>query len=252
MKKTYPSQKTFTSTYLFSHWFSCLLLAAGISVSVPTYAQDARAQNYLEQAEFEMAKSEQSVDALNRFIETYPASRWRANAEYERDRLAYTQAAQQGTSAAVQAFIDAHPDSAWLPNAHFMLNRLKKDETARRGSASSSVASDESTNNTPKEKPSRYKKPESNRDQDRVTRALSIYGDRRAEKQRLKDEKRKEQQEEAKKRDACGRLKDSIRRLGERVVWYNLDDQGNRQYVSDDTVSQTRERLTRQYQKECG
>lgn len=218
------------------------------------YAKDAREQYYLEQAEYQMAKSEGTIEALNTFLQKYPETRWREKAEYDRDRLAYMKAAQKGSSVAVQAFISRYPNSAWLPNAQFMLNRLKKDEAARRGHA------DISSNKTPPvdgseaktEKPSRYKKPESNSGQDRVTRALAIYGERRADKQKIKEAELKAKQEQEKHKRQCNQMKDSIRRLGERVVWYDLDENGNRKVVSDDRVQQRKQQLVSRYQQQCG
>jgi hypothetical protein len=228
--------------------------SAALSWTSPVLAD--RGQYYLEQAEFEMAKSERSVSAMNRFIQQYPASDWREQAEYERDRLAYTQAAQQGTSAAVETFIKSYPDSSWLPNAHFMLKRLKQDEASRRASKGYTSSDHELSEAEPRtrssEKPSRYAKPSGDRSQDRVSRALSIYGDRRAEKQREKEEALEAKREQEKHQRNCNRMRDGMEALNQRMRWYNLDDQGQRQYLSDQQVEQSKQRLAEKYQAECG
>lgn len=219
------------------------------------YAQDAREQNYLEQAEYQMAKSEGTISALNQFLQKYPYSRWREKAEYDRDRLAYMKAAQKGSSAAVQEFMRLYPNSAWLPNAQFMLNRLKKDEASRSGRKTSSegkTPANEGITQTRTEKPSRYKKPEPRSGQDSVTRALAIYGDRRAEKQKLKEEELKVKQEQENHQRECNRMKDSIRRLGERVNWYDLDEKGERKFIPEDQVQQAKQRLIQRYNQKCG
>jgi hypothetical protein len=85
----------------------------------------------------------------------------------------------------------------------------------------------------------------------RIKRQLELANEMRAE--RLKKQREKEQQAEQEERTQkhCTRLKDELRRLGERRRWYRLDDNGERVFLSDAEVRHKKDSIQKQYDQHC-
>ena len=235
---TFVNENTMTSAL-----FKTLLLSFAFILSTAVFGQDNRQQYYFEQAEYETAKSERSISALNRFIRKYPHSKFKRTAVYERDRLAYVESANSDSSASVQNFIDNYPRSAWLPKAKYMLKQLKQSE--RGSTARTKVASAGDS------KVSAYQSSSEN-SMDRVRKALSVYESGHNERQKVKEETEKQQVLLAKQQQKCDRLSDRLRTYNEGRRWYNLDAQGERQYLNDEQIARNHQNIKKKYSQHCG
>ena len=72
--------------------------------------------------------------------------------------------------------------------------------------------------------------------------------EKRLKKQREKEEQRRDEEQLEKH---CGRLKDELRRLGERRRWYQLNEKGERIYLSDAEVRHKKESVQKEYDRRC-
>jgi hypothetical protein len=85
----------------------------------------------------------------------------------------------------------------------------------------------------------------------RIKRQLELANELR--EKRLKKQREKEEQlrndEQLEKR--CARFKDELRRLGERRRWYQLNEKGERIYLTDSEVRHKKEIVQKQYDRQC-
>ncbi len=77
---------------------------------------------------------------------------------------------------------------------------------------------------------------------------LEIYEEERNIK---KEQKLKAEQEEIQKKRKCIQLADRLKSMERGGTYYILDEDGNRKYVSEETVSETRKALEDTYNREC-
>ncbi len=86
---------------------------------------------------------------------------------------------------------------------------------------------------------------------DRIKRQLELANElreKRLNKQREKEEQLRNEEQLEKR---CARLKDELRRLGERRRWYQLNEKGERIYLSDGEVEFKKETVQKEYDRQC-
>lgn len=81
--------------------------------------------------------------------------------------------------------------------------------------------------------------------------ALKIYQEMGVDSERKKQAKAKEKEAHAALTKKCNYYKDSLRRYGEIGRWYDLDQDGNRFYLTEKEVESKRVNLERKYQSKC-
>jgi hypothetical protein len=217
-----------------------------------------------EKAALKAAQSENSVSALNRFIDQHPDSEWLEKAIYERDKLAYHQATETKQIGAVASFIEQYPQSQWVVQAKSHLLRMKQeqkllDDMAEKqqqleiqrqqlAQQQQKAVTTEPKQVTPKQTTD-SKAPSS---RDRVARALSIYQKQRQQEQAQLNQKQKQDVLAQRNQRRCLSMKDQIDQYTQqRVRWYELDSAGERIYLSSQQIASKRKTLQQQYQDQC-
>ena len=256
-----------------------ILILLVISVDMPSIqAQAGQSQYYIEKLMLDQAKQKNSVDALNQFmlkfpktswmdnaiyyrdevalknakaigtvesienfIKQYPDSVWLDSAVYARDKAAYTLAKTENTQSAYEEFIKMYPNSRWKEKAEYKLDAINKSKTASLKEEKS--ASSAPTISKPLNEPASPQK--------RVNRALQIYSEIDKKRQLEKQEKLRKEAVELRKKKTCHYLKDRLKRYGERVKWYRLDENGNREFSTEEQVTESREKVERRYAELC-
>ena len=86
---------------------------------------------------------------------------------------------------------------------------------------------------------------------ERIKRQLELANELR--EKRLKKQREKEEQlhNEQQLEKHCARLKDELRRLGERRRWYQLNEKGERIYLTDSEVRHKKESVRNEYGRQC-
>jgi hemolysin activation/secretion protein len=86
---------------------------------------------------------------------------------------------------------------------------------------------------------------------ERIKRQLELANELR--ESRLKKQREKEEQlrSEAQLEKRCVRIKDELRRLGERRRWYQLNEKGERIYLTDAEVKHKKQTLQQEYDQRC-
>ncbi len=184
------------------------------------------------------AKKDGSVGAFISFLKKYPDSDWFNHVVYFRDRSAYRQAKMLNTLNAYDEFLENYPNSEW------QLKVIKRREKLLHPSIKQKPRSTPVlVNNKP------YKESAEVR---RNREALAVYQTIADQRQQLKQEKQKIKDRQQTKLRSCHRMKDNIHRYDERIRWYKLNPQGERQYLMEDEVQSAKQALTVKYQKRCG
>lgn len=86
---------------------------------------------------------------------------------------------------------------------------------------------------------------------ERIKRQLELANELREKRLNKQREKEKQLRNEEKLESSCARLKDELRRLGERRRWYQLDENGERVYLTDDEVRRKKETVQNEYDRQC-
>ncbi len=192
---------------------------------------------YRDKLAVDIAKKDGSVGALNSFLEKYPNSSWYNHTVYFRDKSAYRQVKLINTLPAYNRFLEKYPNSKWqeqvLKLRAMVLSAAEKQNPKKRA-----VTANEKENNESVEVR-------------RNREALAVYQTMKDQRQQQKQEKQKIKDRQQAKLRACHRMKDNIRRYDERIRWYKLNQQGERQYLLDKEVKTAKQNLTVKYDKRC-
>jgi hypothetical protein len=85
----------------------------------------------------------------------------------------------------------------------------------------------------------------------RIKRQLELANEMREKRLKKQREKEKQYEQEEQLQKRCARLKDELRRLGERRRWYRLNEQGERVYLSEAEVRHKKDSLQNQFDQRC-
>ncbi len=192
---------------------------------------------YRDKLAVDIAKKDGSVGALTSFLEKYPNSSWYNHTVYFRDKSAYRQAKLINTLPAYNLFLKKYPNSKWheqvLKLRAKLLSPTKKQKPKNVAIAIIKKENDESA------------------EVRRNREALAVYQTMNDQRQQQKQDKQKIKDRQQAKLRACHRMKDNIRRYDERIRWYKLNQQGERQYLLDKEVQTAKHDLTIKYEKRC-
>ncbi len=185
----------------------------------------------------DVAKKDGSVGALTAFLEQYPNSSWFNHVVYFRDKSAYRQAKLLDTLSAYDGFLEKYPNSKWHKQVTKRRAKLLNPKKKQKPKTISAVV-----NNKEKKESAEVRR---NRE------AMAVYQTMTDQRQQKKQEKQKIKDQQQAKLRACHRMKDNIRRYDERIRWYKLNPQGERQYLLDAEVQTAKQALTTKYEKRC-
>jgi hypothetical protein len=211
-----------------------------------------KSQYQIDKELFENALAQKSISLFNEFITQRPDTVWMENARYYRDKLALASAKSAGTEEALNQFLQDYPGSAWVDNAIYHRDRL-----AREGKKKSLLERSQEISRLEAKFDAASRSHQSaekslSSEQLRVQKALAIYEQINKEKQLAAANAEKLRKREEKKKRDCIVLNDKLRSYDERRLWYNLDDDGNRIYLSDEAVQQSKLSYSRVVERRCG
>ncbi|WP_455209837.1 hypothetical protein [Kaarinaea lacus] len=86
---------------------------------------------------------------------------------------------------------------------------------------------------------------------ERIQRQLELAEELRNERLKKQREKEKQLEQEEQLEKRCNKLKDDLRRFGERRRWYQLDEYGERVYLSDAEIKHKKQSLQKEYDQRC-
>lgn len=221
-----------------------------------------------DEAALDAARASNSLVELNQFIFDHPKSQWLERAVFYRDQLAYRQALDSNTPKALQNFIGQYPESRWVPQAKQSITRLENEfllqqererqqarldaqrqQLARRGVTTPGKAAHRDPLKTPGQSSRTVQQASS---QDRVARALAIYQKQREQSEQQQYQKQQERAYKAEKTRKCNEISDQLRQYQRnRVRWYELDENGQRVYLSDEQVTASRREMQQFHDKNC-
>ena len=202
------------------------------------------------------------IIAIKIFLKQYPMSAWYRNGVYHRDKFAFTQAKKINTITSYTDFLESYAGSDWQEHAEYQLKRLNKIQQQKK---SMSVAPNKSV------KTSQVKAVLVNADHvgvlpeithvakpqppittaERLNKAVAIYDTMREDKEIRAEIKRKKREKAKAKKHKCNVMKDSIRRYDEHVVWYDIDGNGDRHYLTKQEVENNKQKEIEKYQRIC-
>jgi flagellar motility protein MotE (MotC chaperone) len=86
---------------------------------------------------------------------------------------------------------------------------------------------------------------------ERVKRQLELANELREKRLKKQREKQEQLRIEEQLEKHCARLKDELRRLGERRRWYQLNEKGERIYLTDSEVRHKKASVQKVYDRQC-
>lgn len=86
---------------------------------------------------------------------------------------------------------------------------------------------------------------------ERIKRQLELASQLREQRLKKQREKEKRLEMEEKTRKNCGKIKDDLKKFSERRRWYQLDENGDRVFLSDKQVAERRNAIQNNYDKSC-
>ncbi len=224
----------------------------GIVCSVELSADTNRAQYDIDKAQFEFALQQKSISLFNEFIQQRPDTVWMENALYYRDKLALDFAKSEGTEEALNNFLEDYPGSAWVDNALYHRDKLARPGKNNASFVNSHEAVPIDTNLESEGRNHQPAEQSLSTEQLRVQKALAIYEQINKEKRLASVNAEKIRRKEEKKKRDCIVMHDRLRSFDERKRWYNLNDQGNRVYLSDEEVNRSKLTYGAMVERKCG
>jgi hypothetical protein len=219
----------------------------------------------------ENARVTKSPQPLDQFIRQHPDSDWVDTAVYYRDKFALQQIVETRDTAKLKQFIKHNSDSEWQASAQQHLIKIQREQENREiqqrilnnqpeMEISGNIPSlDAAPSSTPAQSvqtktPARSTNTTSrNESAERVRRALSIYQTMSKPNIAQNEMRKKQQQQEERRLRACNRLKDQLVQFkkSRRTRWYDLDDTGERVYMSKPAVAQRKKEIRSQIERNC-
>lgn len=86
---------------------------------------------------------------------------------------------------------------------------------------------------------------------ERIKRQLQLADELRAKRLKKQQEKEELAEQEERTQKYCTRLKDDLRRFGERRRWYHLDENGERVFLSEAEVRSRKQDIQNKYDQQC-
>jgi hypothetical protein len=231
--------------------------------------QQARLKFKQEQAALDAARASNNINLLNQFIFDHPDSQWLERAVFYRDQMAYREAVAEKTPKALQGFITTYPNSQWAPQAEQGIQRLNNEfrlqqemvkQEARlkeqrqqlagqgnRGTARSASGRDPLELQVQGQRQARQTS-----SQDRVSRALAIYQQQRDQEKKQSFQQQQQRAAEQERQRRCNEISDQLRQYQRnRVRWYELDENGERVFLSDDQIESSKREMQQYREKHC-
>ena len=220
-KKSVDAHNQFVSTYPETVWME-------------------RAIYYRDEVALNDAKATGSVESIDRFIQQYPNSVWLDSAVYARDKTAYDLAKKANSKVAYESFIKKYPNSRWLDKVKHKLVIINKSMASSRAKIKPDIKRQKNNSVNQPTLP-----------QKRVSRALQIYSEIDKKRQLKKKEKLRKEAIASEIKLTCHHLKDRLKRHGELVIFYRLDENGERVFLTDEEVAKKRNTLEKAISKNC-
>ena len=213
-------------------------------------------QRFLEEkALFEQAQAAGTISALNQFIAQHPESAWYDQAIYQRNKLAYQQAAATNDPKRLGDFIAQNPDSRWRPHAEQALKRLQRNQAHQQQLREQQEVLTERQRRRPtlsSNVKARAVASGNDDSRERVERALSIYQKQRELEASEIERKRKMESRANQQAQRCARVRDQLKQYErKRIRWYELDENGERVFLSKAQVEREQNALQQQYREFC-
>lgn len=205
---------------------------------------------YRDKAAVDIAKKNGSIGALESFLERYPDSAWKNHAIHFRDKKAYRQAKMLNTLEAYNEFLVKYPNSQWTEKV------LKKRDRLMNVTENATLVSGKktATTNVLKEpvqpRQSSQTQTMSLKEQ-RTQKALEVYEELNERRQQEKKEKLEAKLKQQKKRRQCNRMNDQLKKYSVGRRWYDLDENGERRYLTDEEIQKKRKALQSRYKQHC-
>jgi len=216
---------------------------------------------YREKIILDEAIESNDIKLINHFLKQYPMSAWYKTGVYYRDKIAFTQAKEINTITSYTEYLDSYAGSDWQEHAEYQLKRLKKAlpkskpvNAVRNKSVkmapSNDVLVDTEKTSSPKIAEVTNPLPPLTT-AERLNKAVAIYDIMREDKERRAEIKRKNREKAKAKKHKCNVMKDSINRYDEHIVWYDLDANGDRRYLTKQDVENNKQKEIEKYQRIC-
>lgn len=270
---------------ILSWSFLLVFISSEFAMAAVPNSYDAKKQAY------QAAIDSSDIDVLNEFIEEYKNTGWDKSALWYRDKLLVEQAKKNGSVGAINTFLEKHPNSAWYNHAvHFrdksayrqakLINTLEvydnflfnypgsqwQEKVEKRKkklliSGGHQSAKTESTARGSKTRGSKRGQPELldsikidkpiSAEVRRNQAALAIYDDIRQQKNKEAQAKKKKKEQRLALKRYCHKVNDQLRRIDEGRRWYQLNDEGERTFLSDTQIDEAKQKLLDKHNKKC-
>lgn len=202
------------------------------------------------------------IIAINLFLKQYPMSAWFRTGVYHRDKYAFTQAKKINTIASYTDYLENHAGSDWQEHAEYQLKHLNKilqqknamntahNKSVKTSQPNAVLVDTEQVESLPKITTVTKPLPPLTT-AERLNKAVAIYDTMREDKERRAEVKRKKREKAKAKKHKCNIMKDSISRYDEHIVWYDIDDNGGRRFMTKQEVENRRQKDIEKYQRIC-
>lgn len=224
----------------------------------------------LEKQALEKARATKSPQPLSDFIQQHPDSPWLDTAIYYRDKYTVQQLVKSRDTHKLQGFINNNQGSESLVFARQSLLKIEREKENRKiqqrilnnqsvvDLTQQKIPSLTELNKPETPEPIKVvpakpvkKKPNRNDSAERVKRALQIYQKMDKPNIRREEDRKKQQQEDAKRVKACNALKDQMSQFNRRTRWYQLDDTGKRVFMSKQAVALKKKEIKNTIKENC-